>query len=256
MALRYEIKLKFSPTYPNTPMRKAIGAEYQEAAGELTASIHEIPDAWFTRMEHSYGAIAHGMPKDKKHYMHIHTFYMHPMVWEYQKLATPGELDAFKGKGKWMMCNTVSRVLSEYGLEPSELGITLEASGGDCRFEDVPEFSEYSDLAILEFFRKYFKRDYEDIKARIAEDEEGAREILTTELCHAEDNMKLVEYYESYGLVPVYGIRYSGIFMYGDAAGVMRNCANSRVDIEKLPEILYSGHQSFEEEERPMKRRK
>lgn len=246
------VDLAFPADYPDTPLSRKLRKEHGDVAGSLSAAIRPITTDFYRRLQRSYDYRGHGMDCGKKAYMHIGAFYVYPAAWDYQHIARPGELDAFKGTGRWMLCSAINKVLAERGLKPGELGITLEASGGECRYEesDMPRYEDYSDEDILAFFRMHFEQDLPSITEDCTST--PTRKALMDWLCVARDEMKLIEYYKTYGLVPIMGRMASAAatFMYGDAASVLRKCAGSPA---AMPVIGYTGRAT--KRERPAQRK-
>jgi hypothetical protein len=258
----FQIDLRLPDEYPDTPMARKIKNEESGVAGTVIATVSGL-NKRLESLDKEYSWRKHGMSPDKKLYVHINAFYIHPMKWEYQKLALPGELDTFRGRGRWLLCKVIHEVLSQFNLSPKELGVTLEASGGECRFAETPKFPELSDDDIMVFLREYFAKDEDSLEEEI--EEKGKRKALTEWLCFAQDELKLIRYYERYGLVPVLGKRASAnsTFMYGDATTVLATCdADPPLDLKTPPTFSYTitskrlKPAEAEQVHRPLKRRR
>ncbi len=258
----FSIDLKLPEDYPDTPMARKIREDEHGVAGTMNTTVRELNASIYQRLDETYKWRKHGMSTDKKLYIHINAFYMHPMEWDYQKLAMPNELETFRGKGRWMLCKVIHEVVDRFHLNPKELGVTLEASGGECRFEETPKFPEFSDDDIMTFMNEYFARDADTLKENI--EEKGKRQALIEWLCIAQDELKLIKYYQRYGMVPILGKRASadGTFMYGEATSVLASCADPPLDLGTSPSFSYTvtskrlSATEAEQSHQPLKRRR
>ena len=261
--LEYEIFLP--DDYPDTPIARIIrNDEHSGQAAYIRMSVKArgLRHYFYKGLDEGYNFSGlTEMPLDKKVYAHLHMFIVNPARWEIQQHALPGELDAFRGKGKWMLCNAVSYIINNNtDVKPEDIVVTLEASGADCRFTETPSYEKYSNEDIMEFFRLYFGKSVKEIRLWMNDPRERLgrtdRQILTHWLCLAKDALKLIEYYKTYGFVPLMGEKagVQGTFMWTTADKLLSNCNDLTT-----PDIYYTGppiSMLKEEEIRSKKRQK
>jgi len=250
----FQIDFPLPESYPNTPLGRALREQYKGMAGYLMGVVREGNDPWMLRLARGYKT---KLPR-KKFYVHIAAFYMYPMRWNIQRLAMPGELEAFKGKGRWMLCRMLNSILKEYKLPPNEIGVSLEASGGECRFDAVPKYPDQSIESITSYITTNFPKSIKEIPMMISDEMEASKGTMDRKTaynklyCIATDEMKLVQYYKSYGLVPVMArAGVNQVFMYGSADTVMEQCA---IDVSTFPLINFGPPFSESAGARPTKR--
>ena len=240
--LEYEIFLP--DDYPDTPIARMLRED--KKSGQVAFIHMEVKTKglqnYFYKMldkEYNFSSLT-SMPLDKKIYTHLHMFMVNPARWDVQQHALPGELNAFKGKGKWMLCNAVSYILENRGdVNPEDIVITLEASGAECRFVDIPTYDDYTNEVIMDFFKLYFGQTAKTLPSFLRQQRANdRRQTLTRWLCLAKDALKLIEYYKSYGFVPLMGemAGVQGTFMWTTADKLLSNCSD-----KTSPDIYYTG---------------
>jgi hypothetical protein len=151
------------------------------------------------------------------------------------KYATKEEIELTKGLGKKMLCYAINLLIKDKIIDKMSTMIKLAASGGYCQSKEDTDkiLSQYTieDMNIWIF---------KNIKTPIISDmllyskEDKARII-----CEVFDNMKLVKYYEEYGLirdeVPLEKLDLRWIPMTGYVYNVLRKCD----DVYTAAKILY-----------------
>jgi hypothetical protein len=161
-------------------------------------------------------------------------FYINTTFKNLRNLATIEEKKATKGLGKEMLCFACKIMVDEGYINLNlPCKISLEAGGGECTGEEIDRDEKESlikkielDMLLSDIQRDY-KNSYEWFMSTLNEKErnEVYRDIIEF-YCNAKENLKLIKYYEQYGLRVTDDSDPLGVVMEGNLEDVFINCTS------------------------------
>lgn len=136
---------------------------------------------------------------ETKGYISLDFFYVYSSKSNQRsKYATKEEMNLTKGLGKKILCSAINLLIDNKIVDTKTTMIKLNAAGGYCASEEDVNYilRTFSEEKMNEYINIYIN-SHNKIKLLNSSPKEKAMII-----CKAQDNIKLMKYYQEYGLNP------------------------------------------------------